>query len=77
MENNFLFSSVFFQKRSANSKGLLDTVRKNADKVNYLVDKWFRDDLPRVSTVIATDFFLGTNIIGLVDQNYFEEANCR
>lgn len=39
-------------------------LRKLAQSVNYLVTKWFRDDwYNRCANIVATDYFLGNNII--------------
>ncbi|GJQ74573.1 hypothetical protein Trydic_g21434 [Trypoxylus dichotomus] len=36
---------------------------KLADKVNRELTKWFRDEWPRVPNIVATDYFLGNDLI--------------
>lgn len=42
-----------------------NSLRKLADEVNKHVTKWFRDEWPKEVNIVATDFFLGNDLVNV------------
>lgn len=43
----------------------INSLRKLADRVNTELTKWFRDDWLHDVNIVATDFFLGNDLINV------------
>ena len=52
-------------------------LRKMADEVNRNVTSWVRDDFWRLANIVATDFFLGNNIIEVSIEANLKREICK